>query len=234
MRRLERLLAIALFLGNRRRVLARDVAEQFEISLRTVYRDMRALQEAGFPLEGTAGDGYRLSQASFLRPLSLTPDEAEALTLAAHALSASATPSLHEPLSRATAKLEASLDDATRRRVLELQRRIAVPEFVRRTSGPTGEVLQAIRARHAVEIVYSDPRSAKQSRRVVEPLGLVCVGKAWWLVAYCALRRDARAFRIDHIEKWSPTGETFKARRGLSFSEIIARDGHLARRLFGS
>jgi predicted DNA-binding transcriptional regulator YafY len=80
--------AIALFLGVRRRVLARDVAERFGVSLRTVYRDVRALAEAGFPVEGTAGDGYALSQASYLRPLALTGDEAEVLVVAARALAA--------------------------------------------------------------------------------------------------------------------------------------------------
>jgi biotin operon repressor len=83
MRRLERLVAIALFFGARRRVLARDVAEKFGVSLRTVYRDVRALVEAGFPVDGTPGDGYRLPQASCLRPLALTGDEAEVLTIAA-------------------------------------------------------------------------------------------------------------------------------------------------------
>ncbi|HEY0253812.1 MAG TPA: HTH domain-containing protein, partial [Kofleriaceae bacterium] len=86
MKRLDRIVAIALFLGTRRRVLAREVADQFGVSLRTVYRDMSALVEAGYPVEGNAGDGYRLRQESYLRPLALTGDEAEALAIAARAL----------------------------------------------------------------------------------------------------------------------------------------------------
>jgi predicted DNA-binding transcriptional regulator YafY len=57
-------------------VLARDIAARFEVSLRTVYRDLRTITATGFTIEGTAGDGYRLTQDSYLRPLALAPDEA--------------------------------------------------------------------------------------------------------------------------------------------------------------
>jgi predicted DNA-binding transcriptional regulator YafY len=228
--RLERLLAIALFLGARRRVLARDVAAKFGVSLRTVYRDMRALAAAGFPVEGNAGDGYRLTQDSYLRPLALTGEEAEALALAAHGYGATVTASLKDPLARATAKLEAVLDRPTRGRVRELERRIVVPELARAT-GPDAQVLAALRERHAVRIVYAPPDGERTSREI-EPLGMVCRGDAWWLVAYCKLRGDARAFRLDAIERWQPRAP-FAPRPGFSFEDVIARDRHLAERLFG-
>lgn len=105
MRRLERLLAIALFLGARKRARASDVAQHFGVSLRTVYRDLRALEQAGFPLEGNAGDGYRLSRESTLRPLALNEDEAQALAIAAQALKASAKGPILEALASASAKV---------------------------------------------------------------------------------------------------------------------------------
>ena len=69
--------------------------------------------------------------------------------------------------------------------------------------------------------------------RSIEPLGLVCRGDAWWLVAWCRLRGDARAFRVDAIERWSTDGEAFAPREGLSFDDIVARDRHLGASLFG-
>jgi len=230
MLRLERLLAIALFLGARRRVLARDVARKFEVSLRTVYRDMRALAAAGFPIEGNAGDGYRLTQDSYLRPLALTTAEAEALTIAARGYGATVGPSLREPLARATTKLEASLDPATRTRVRDLERRVVVPAFTR-ALGPDAKILEAVREHRAAKISYA-PAGEKRTAREVEALGLVCRGDAWWLVAYCRLRRDARAFRLDAIVSWRTLG-VFAPRSGFSFDDVIARDGHLAPRLFG-
>jgi predicted DNA-binding transcriptional regulator YafY len=227
-KRLERVVAIALFLGTRRRVLAREVAERFGVSLRTVYRDMRALERAGYPVEGNAGDGYRLRQESYLRPLALTGDEAEALAIAARAPGA-----FGDALSRAATKLEAVLDPATRRRVIELQRRVVVPDFAR-SIGPSGELLAAIRECRVTRVVYRDARTNERSRRDVEPLGLVCMGDAWWLVAYCHLREDARAFRVDRLERADVTTTAFAARAGFTLAEIVARDAHLARELFGS
>lgn len=234
MKRLDRLLAIALYLGSRRLVLARDIADEFDVSLRTVYRDVRALVEAGFPIQGNPGDGYRLTQTAYLRPLALSPEEAQALMMAAHAFGAAARPTMRDALVRATAKLEAALDAPSRRRVAELDRRVVVPEFVKQTAGPTDDVLRAIHEGLAARIAYRSPRAKKRTTREVEPLGLVCVGHAWWLVAYCLLRKDARAFRVDCIESWRFTGRTFAPREGLSFAEIVARDQHLAKGLFGS
>jgi predicted DNA-binding transcriptional regulator YafY len=234
MKRLERLVTMALFLGSRRRVLAREVAERFEISLRTVYRDVKALQEAGFPVEGSAGDGYRVSQAAFIRPLSLSVEEAEALTLAARSLAMMVDPAVRDALRGATTKLEASLEPHAQRRVRELARSIVVPAWAQRASGPSGEVLAALRARSVARIAYHGTRDAARTERVIEPLGLVCLGDAWWLVAYCRLREDARAFRLDRIESWEDVRETSAARPGYSFAEVIARDAHLAKSLFGS
>ncbi len=225
MRRLERLLAIALFLGARRRVLAREVAHKFEVSLRTVYRDMRSLAAAGFPIEGTAGDGYRLTHESYLRPLALAAAEAEALTIAARGYGATVAAGLREPLARATAKLEASLDRATRSRVRELERRVVVPAFAR-AFGPDENVLAALRDHRAAKITY------KNAAREIEPLGLICRGDAWWLVAYCRAKRGARAFRLDEITAWR-TLAPCAPRAGFSFDDVIARDGHMAERLFG-
>jgi predicted DNA-binding transcriptional regulator YafY len=233
MKRLERLVAMALFLGTRRRVLARDVAERFDVSLRTVYRDVRALAVAGFPVEGTAGDGYKMPQESYLRPLALTAVEAEALTIAAHAFGAVTRASVRDALARATDKLEAALDRPTLRRVLELKRRVVVPDFVERSKGPSAEVLDALRERQLARVSYLDPRTGQRSIRDIEALGLGCLGDAWWLVAYCRLRSDARAFRLDGLERWEGLPEHFEPREGLSFSDVVARDSHLAPGLFG-
>lgn len=234
MKRLERLVAMALFLGARRRVLAREVAEQFGISTRTVYRDIQALANAGFPVEGNAGDGYRLPQDSYLRPLALSGEEAEVLAIAAHGLAASVEPAMREALARATAKLAAALDRPAQRRLAELDKRIVRAELPRRAPGPTAEMLAALRERTVAAIEYVDPHKGQRTRREIEPLGLVCLGEVWWLVAYCRLRRDARAFRVDAIAAWRSTGERYAPRAGLSFAEVVARDRHLAESLFGS
>src|SRR6185437_8731496 len=109
MKRLERLVSIALVFATRLRLRAADLAEQFAVSERTVYRDVRALQEAGFPIEGNAGDGYRVAASAYLRPLALAEGEAASLVMAAELLGASADPALRDRLASATAKLESTL-----------------------------------------------------------------------------------------------------------------------------
>jgi predicted DNA-binding transcriptional regulator YafY len=229
-RRLERLLAIALVLGSRRRVVARELAAEFDVSLRTLYRDMRALLLAGFPIEGSAGDGYRLSGGAFLRPLALTADEAEALAVLAHGYGASAGAALRAPLRRATTKLEAAMGSEAAARVRALSRKIVAAPVVRGVA-PSAEVLAAIREWRAARISFAPP-DGTPTKRIIEPLGLVCRGDAWWIVAYCRLRRDARAFRLDDVAAWRTLGP-FRPREGLSFEDILVRDRHLSDRLFG-
>jgi predicted DNA-binding transcriptional regulator YafY len=232
MQRLERLVSMALFFSSRRRVLAREVADTFGISLRTVYRDVKALAAGGFPIEGTAGDGYRVAQSAFLRPLSLTADEAEALTVATKAFSVSAPALLRDALASASIKLESTLEATSRKRVRELQAKIFVPDMIPRDAGPMPDVLAAIHAQTVARIAYVD-LSGKSTKRSIEPLGLVCLGSAWWLVAYCRLRQDARAFRVDRISKWANVSERFELRPRLTFAEVIVRDKHLGKQLFG-
>ena len=63
-------------------------------------------------------------------------------------------------------------------------------------------MLAAIREGHAASIRYLDPRSGEEIRRTIEAVGLVCRGDAWWLVAWCPLRNDARAFRVENVSEW--------------------------------
>jgi predicted DNA-binding transcriptional regulator YafY len=94
-------------------------------------------------------------------------------------------------------------------------------------------MLEAIRERRVARIGYVEPTTGERTEREVEPLGFVCRGDAWWLVAWCRLRADARAFRVDHVSTFHGDGAVYEPREGFSFAEIVARDRHLAARLFG-
>jgi predicted DNA-binding transcriptional regulator YafY len=230
MKRLERLLAIALLLSARRRLVARELASELSVTLRTIYRDVRALVAAGFPIEGVAGDGYRLASTAHLRPLALTPDEADALVLAAYGARASVDSRAREVLVSATTKIEAAMGPDAAARTRHIARKIVFPPTLGARM-PNTEMLEAIRERRAARITFAPP-DAPRTIRTIEPLGLVSRGDAWWLLAYCRLRRDARAFRLDHIAVWKSLG-SFAPRDGFSFDEVVVRDAHLSHRLFG-
>lgn len=233
MNRLQRLMGMALLLSARRRLRATELAAHFGVSERTAYRDLRAIQQAGFPVSGTPGDGYRVAQSAFLRPLALDAREAEALAMAAQHLGAAADPPLQEALGSATAKLESVLEPDARRRLRAHYAEVLVPEKSRGEGGPLGLVLEALRARQVLQLAYQSV-AGDRSQREVEPLGLVRMDEAWVMIAYCRLRDDVRAFRVNLIRRATHTGETFAPRPGHTFAEVVEREQRLRERRAGS
>lgn len=223
-KRLTRLVSMALLLSARRRLTADNLAAHFAISLRTVYRDIAALEEAGFPVVGTAGDGYVLPAGAQARALALDEDEAEALVLAARILERSATDALALKLQAGVAKLEASLSPEAVRRLRDHRRTVIVPAGDQAKVGPLGVLLDAIHHRRVVQIHYDGVARAEATDRAIEPLGLVRLGNVWLLSAYCRLREDLRAFRSDRIRDAAPTGETFSDRPGMTLDDIVFRE----------
>lgn len=230
MKRLERLVSIALVFATRRRLRAADLAAQFSVSERTVYRDVHALQQAGFPIEGSAGDGYRVATSAYLRPLAFGEAEAAALVMAAELLGTSADPPLRDRLASATAKLESTLSAEVRARVRRQRAAVFVATSGRWPAGPLGQVMSAVDTREVLRIRYAPVSDRGSTTRDVEPLGLVRIAHGWLMVAYCRLREDVRAFRVDRIQEARSTGERFAARPDVSFAEVVERE----RRRFGS
>jgi predicted DNA-binding transcriptional regulator YafY len=221
MKRLERLLGMALLLSARRRLRAEELARRFDVSLRTVYRDVRALQDSGFPVVGTAGDGYLLPASSQLRPLTLDPAEAEALALGARLLDTAADRPLRDRLRAATAKLEAILAPEAVRRLRDRESTVLMPEFATRDAGPVSLLLEAVSDRRVVHLVYRGLAREEPTQREIEPLGLVRLGEAWLVPAYCRLRQDLRVFRVDRVAEARLTGETYVLRPGLTLEDFV-------------
>lgn len=219
MKRFDRLLAMALALSARKRLRAEDLQREFGVSLRTVYRDLRALGEAGFPIEGTPGDGYVVPASSQLRPLNLTADEVEALLVATRLLEAGGDEALRARLLSAVVKLEAALPADAARRLRSSRRKVLVVEG-RRTI-PLAPLLAAINDRVVVEIAYDGIARGERTERAIEPLGLVRFGEVWHLAAYCRLRHDLRVFRADRIAEVRPTTEHYEDREGLGFDDFV-------------
>ncbi|MFZ5876097.1 MAG: helix-turn-helix transcriptional regulator [Nitrospirota bacterium] len=220
MTRLERLLSIALVLSARRRLRAQELAEEFSVTLRTVYRDIRALQQAGFPVVGTAGDGYRIPAASQLRPLAFEPGEAEVLVMAARLLDALVDASLKDRLRSAVSKLEAVLSPAAIERVQDLRDRVAIGPRDR-PSGPVATLLEAVNSRRVVTVAYDGLARGERTHRAIEPIGLVRYANVWLVPAFCRLRKDLRVFRADRVVDARLTSEAFVPRPGLTLTDYI-------------
>lgn len=217
MNRTDRMLAIVLQLQAHGWQRAEDLAAYFEISRRTVYRDMTALMESGVPVISEPGRGFRLMDGYFLPPLHFTEDEAMLLLLGAANVASSFDAPYQRTVAAASAKIETALPERLHGRVRDL---LAYFHFV--GGAPTaggadpallGGLRRAILERRRVRFVYHSrvgPHSdADITRRDADPYALVNIESHWYLSAYCHLRRDVRFFRLERIESFQVLGQTF-------------------------
>ncbi|UGT56199.1 helix-turn-helix transcriptional regulator [Nocardia asteroides] len=185
-----------------------ELADRLGVTDRTVRRDVDRLRELGYPVVAAMGaaGGYRLTAGSALPPLVLDEDEAVAVAVGLR-VAAGQSVAIEDAAVRALTKLEQVLPAKLRRRV----RVVGTAVAVRAGSGPTvdPEILTVLAAavtnRERVRMRYHDAGGA-ESRRHVEPLGVVAAGRRWYLVAYDLDRDGWRSFRADRITVPQPTG----------------------------
>ena len=211
MNRTDRLMAILLEFQARRELRAEDLARRFEVSVRTIYRDVQALTEGGVPIAALPGTGYRLLDGYFLPPLSFTADEATALALGGAFVSDRVDPPRRRAADDALRKLDGVLPPEHQAAVARRRRELLFPDL----GGEADErLLTALRAaveqRRVVRLLYHAPRRPAAEERDVEPVSLVYVGHDWHLAAYCRLRQGPRLFRLDRIDRLEPLAERFE------------------------
>jgi predicted DNA-binding transcriptional regulator YafY len=214
MNRIDRLSAILIQLQSRRMVKAQQIADKFSISLRTVYRDVHALQEAGVPVIGEAGTGYSLMEGYKLPPVMFNQDEASALLTAAKLMESKSDASSSRYYSSALDKIKAVLRYAEKDHIEEIDEHIAVLQHPAIQYETPAElhiqpILKAIAKAAVVEIRYTSIESNEITQRKIEPVGIYHLGNHWHVIAFCRLRNDYRNFRTDRIEKLTCTDELF-------------------------
>lgn len=211
MNRLDRLLGLILYLQSRRFATAADMAGHFGLSLRTIYRDMRALGEAGVPVLAEAGVGYSLMRGYLLPPVNFSEEEACALATGAMLLGRSGAPSLVGHMASALQKIRAVLPAARREELLLLERGMSTAAAALAPSGQTDLALlqKALARRLVLRLRYQSQGGEKAVERLVEPLGLLYYLSRWHLIAYCRLRQALRDFRADRMEEVTLVQERF-------------------------
>lgn len=218
MNRLDRLFAITTHLQRRSRVRADDLARAFEVSKRTIYRDIAALSEAGVPVVAEPGQGYRLAEGFFLPPLVLTAGEATALIVGARLLASRTSGRTPGDAEHAIAKIAAVLPAPARG---EVERTTSAVQFPRPVSPDVpfdlddprlATVRRAIAERRLVALRYHGRGRAEATDRQVEPRAVACYDGVWYLSAHCRLRGGSRDFRLDRIEQLTVLSDTFSPR----------------------
>ncbi len=202
MNRTDRLMGILLELQARGELRAEDLAGTFEVSVRTIYRDVEALCETGVPVVATPGKGYRLMEGYFLPPLTFTADEAALLILGGELVRDQVDPVLRTAAEDALRKLAGVLPPDRRP---EMERRRQGLFFAALASQADDRHLalgrRAIEERRVVRLVYHALHREEPVPREVEPIRLLHLKDAWYVAGYCRLRQGTRLFRLDRIDR---------------------------------
>jgi predicted DNA-binding transcriptional regulator YafY len=220
MRRADRLFQIIQSLHHDRAVTAKKLADDLEVSDRTIYRDMQDLSLSGVPITGEAGQGYRLMKGFQLSPLMFDEEELAALLLGARMVQAWTDKGLARAAGHAMAKVEHAIPDHLRP---ELDRReMLVPQFPFNVNvAEELELLRsAIKQKSKVRFEYRR-EDGEKSERTVHPLGLFYWGKVWTLVAWCELRDAFRHFRLDRINAMSCLNDRFRPVEGRTLQDYL-------------
>ena len=224
MNRTDRLLAIVLELQARGRITAEDLARSFEISKRTVYRDIKALNESGVPIVSAPGRGYWLMEGYFLPPISFSANETTMLLLGARLMQQSFDEQYKEAAISAQRKIEAVLRPELKGEVKYLSENIRF--FSNRADESIQKLLTQLR-RAIIEqkIVSFDYTKRfgedkdKPMRRLTHPHSLLSLNGIWMITAYCRLRKAMRLFRLDRIENLELTDEHFEREKAYALKE---------------
>jgi predicted DNA-binding transcriptional regulator YafY len=203
MNRFDRITAILIQLQSRKIVKAQDLAERFEISLRTVYRDINSLAEAGVPIIGEAGVGYSIMDGYRLPPVMFTKEEARTFITAEKLVERYTDFSTQSQYQSAMFKVKAVLRSSEKSMVENLENHIEVRKsnhaFHKPNSNTLDVLLKSISERKIARINYTAINSDDPLERVVEPVGVYHENNYWYTIAYCHLRNDYRNFRSDRI-----------------------------------
>ena len=209
--RLSRLTAILILLQSRQIITAKFIADKFGISTRTVYRDIKALEEAGVPVLTEEGKGYSLMQGYAIPPVMFSESEANALITAEKIVINNKDKSFVKNYTEAITKIKAVLKHNTKSKAELLSERIQIRNNSEEnvTSNYLSLLQLAITNVKLIHISYTSGTN-EITERIIEPLALYSTQDNWILIAHCRLRKEKRAFRIDRIQELDVLSENFE------------------------
>ncbi len=211
MNRIDRLFGMLTLLQSKKFVPAEKIAEKFKISVRTVYRDIKALGESGIPISFEQHKGYFVVQGYFLPPVSFSTEEANAFLLMEAIVSGFADKSIQTHYSNGLNKIKSVLRSSQKDTIDTLSDNIKlqVPESVRNNFEYLSIIQNSISSKTILDIDYKN-NNEEISKRQVEPIGLIFYAFSWHLIAWCHMRNDYRDFKVARILKLRNIGSAFR------------------------
>lgn len=214
MNRLERMSAILVKLQSRPLVTAREIADQFGISLRTVYRDIRSLEESGIPISGEAGHGYSLVDGFKLPPLMFTTEEALSFLMAEKLVSRQTDGDTYDIYRSGMDKIRAVLKASEKNILQNFDQYIRISGSHNRPLPVAGNILQpllkSLLNKKQVFLEYKAGYNFEVTCRTVEPQGIFFMSGNWYILAWCTLRNDYRTFHLGRVISIVPKEQGFQ------------------------
>ncbi|HCY74381.1 MAG TPA: transcriptional regulator [Ignavibacteriales bacterium] len=215
MNRFDRVTSILIQLQTRKIVRAKDIADRFDVSLRTVYRDIQTLAEAGVPIGSEAGVGYFLADGYRLPPVMFTKEEVTAFLTAEKFIEKFTDNSIDHNFKSGMMKIRAILKSTEKEMLENIEENIEVLGRIPRAeksddSNYIQMLIESISERKSLVIRYHTFYSNEIKDRNIEPIGIFFSSGYWHTIAYCELRKDYRDFRLDRILSITKTDKTFR------------------------
>ena len=201
-------------------ITAARLAEEMEVSLRSLYRDIDSLRAAGARIEGERGYGYRLVEDYALPPQTFERTEIEAIALGLAEVRHMGDPALAKAAASVLAKVAASLPDGREQQLLHAISQVYRPD-VRPAPPYTDAVREACWQEQGLAISYEDQGGA-MTQRVILPLAVMYAQQTLTVLAWCCLREAFRMFRLERIHALKPAGTSFRPRRVALLREYLA------------
>ena len=208
--RLSRLTAIITQLQSKKIITAKYLAEKHQVSIRTIYRDIRSLEKSGIPIVTEEGKGYSIMDGYHLPPVLFTEDEANALITVEQLVIHNKDTSFTDNVSSALEKIKSILKYSQKGNADLLADRIYFGgnQNVKKSSNNLMEIQSAIIHFKVLEIDYNSSKN-QQTRRYIEPFAIYSINGNFLLIAFCRLRKNFRVFRIDFINSILQKNEKF-------------------------
>ncbi len=210
MNKFDRVISILILLQTKKVIKATDIAEKFDVSLRTVYRDIRTLENAGIPIIGEPGVGYSLMDGYRLPPVMFNEEEALSLLTAEKFIAKISDEQTGQHYVSAMEKIRAVLRGPEKDSLAVLDESIVVSTMSKmEDKNFLTDIFKSISGRRVLFMKYKTEMDA-HSERDIEPVGCYYHYNNWYLVAFCRVRKDYRTFKINRIQSLCVRAETFQ------------------------
>ena len=221
MNRLDRLTSILIQLQSKRQTTASEIAKRFEVTNRTIYRDIKTLRLAGVPIGEEEGKGYFLVEGYRLPPVMFTMEEARALVTTSKILNYHTEDSLKQNYESALLKIKAVLSTKDKDKLEFLNSRIGFQKPWAPTSLYLDNIQHSITENVKLKMIYQSRGKEQPTERIIAPYAVYFSGAVWSVIAFCELRREIREFRLDRIKELKLQQTHFKPDKSFSIEHYL-------------